>query len=60
MNVKVGQRLKSTLTEREYTVKEKLQGGSILLQLEDGSAWAMIQQDTLESFFERKENQDGP
>jgi hypothetical protein len=60
MNVKVGQKLKSALTGREYTVKEKLQGGSILLQLEDGSAWAMIHQDTLESFFERKENQDNP
>ena len=60
MNVKGGQKVKSTLTGREYEVKEKLQGGSILLQLEDGSAWVMIHQDTLESFFEQKENQDNP
>jgi len=60
MNIEVGQKLKSTLTGREYKVKEKLEGGSILLQLEDGSAWGMIHQDKLEFFFEQKENQDSP
>jgi hypothetical protein len=55
--IKVGQKVKSTLTGREYRVKEKLQEGSILLQSEDGSACAMIHKDKLEFFYEEKENQ---
>jgi len=58
MDVKVGQKVKSTLTGREYKVTEILEGDSILLQSEDGSSCATIHQDKLESFFEEKENQD--
>jgi hypothetical protein len=57
MDIKVGQKVKSALTGREYKVKGKLQEGSILLQSEDGSACAMIHQDKLECLFEEKENQ---
>lgn len=60
MDIKVGQKVKSTLTGREYKVREKLQKGSILLQSEDGSACAMIHEDKLDCFFEEKENQDSP
>jgi hypothetical protein len=58
VGVKVGQKIKSTLTGREYEVKKILQKGSILLESEDGKACAVIHGDKLEWFFERKENQD--
>jgi hypothetical protein len=56
MDIKVGQKVKSTLTGREYKVKEKLQKGSILLQSEDESSGAMLHEDQLECLFEEKEN----
>jgi hypothetical protein len=58
MGVKVGEKVKSTLTGREYKVAKILENGSILFQLEDGSACALIHEDKLEWFFEKKENQD--
>jgi hypothetical protein len=60
MDMKVGQKVKSTLTGREYKVKGKLQNGCILLQSENGSASAMIHQDELECLFEEKEHPDSP
>jgi hypothetical protein len=58
MDIRVGQKVKSTLTGREYKVKGKLQKGSILLQSEDGSSGAMIHEDKLECLFEETESQD--
>jgi hypothetical protein len=54
VGVKVGQKVKSTLTGREYEVKRILPKGSLLLQSEDGRACAVIHGDKLKWFFERK------
>jgi len=58
MDIKVGQKVKSALTGKEYKVKKILQKGSILLQSESGSACAVIHEDQLDCFFDEKETQD--
>ncbi len=56
VEVRLGQKVKSSFTGREYKVKEKLQEGSILLQSEDGDAVAMVNEETLNCFFEGSED----
>jgi len=58
MDLRIGQKIKSTLTGREYEVKKMLKKGSIQLESEDGKACAVIHEDKLEWFFEKKECQD--
>jgi sulfate adenylyltransferase subunit 1 (EFTu-like GTPase family) len=59
VEIKVGQKVKSALTGKEYKVKKILQKGSILLQSESGNACAVIHEDQLDCFFDEKENQEG-
>lgn len=52
MDIKVGQKVKSTLTGIEYKVKKILQNKSVILQSENGHASALINIDQMRGLFE--------
>ena len=52
MDIKVGQKVKSTLTGREYKVKKILQNNSVILHSENGNASALINKDKMKGLFE--------
>jgi len=52
MDIKVGQKVKSALTGREYTVKKILQDNSLILHSENENASALVHQDQMKNFFD--------
>jgi hypothetical protein len=52
MDIKVGQKVKSTLTGREYKVKKILQNNSVILHSENGNASALINKDQMKGLFD--------
>jgi hypothetical protein len=52
VDIKVGQKVKSTLTGREYKVKKILQDGSVILQSENENASALINKDQIKVLFD--------
>jgi hypothetical protein len=52
VDIKVGQKVKSTLTGREYKVKKILQDGSVILQSDNENASALINKDQIKVLFD--------
>jgi hypothetical protein len=52
MDIKVGQKLKSTLTGREYKVKKIIQDNSVIPVSENGNASAWINKGQIIGFFD--------
>ena len=52
MDIKVGQKVRSTLTGREYEVKKILQDDSVILHSENGNASAWINKDQMKGLFD--------
>jgi len=52
MDVRVGQKVRSTLTGQEYEVKKILQDNSVILHSENGNASALINKDHMQGFFD--------
>jgi hypothetical protein len=52
MDIKVGQKVKSTLTGREYKVKKILQDGSVILRSENENASALVNKDQIKDLFD--------
>ena len=52
MDIRVGQKVKSKLTGREYKVKKILQDNSVILHSENGEASALINQDQINGVFD--------
>jgi hypothetical protein len=54
MDIKVGQKVKNTLTGTEYKVKKILQDNSVILHSENGNASAliMINKDRMKGLFD--------
>ena len=52
MDIRVGQKVRSTLTGREYVVKKILQDNSVILHSENGNASALINKDRMQGFFD--------
>jgi hypothetical protein len=52
MDIKVGEKVKSTLTGREYKVKKILQNNSVILHSENGNASALINKDQKKGLFD--------
>ena len=62
MDIRVGQKVRSTLTGREYEVKKILQDNSVILHSENGNASALINKDRMQGFFDLldSESRDAP
>ncbi len=52
MDIKVGQKVKNTLTGREYKVKKILQNNSVILHSENGNASALININQMKGLFD--------
>jgi hypothetical protein len=52
MEIKVGQRVRSTLTRREYKVKKILPDNSVILRSEKENASALINKDQMKGLFD--------
>jgi len=52
MDIIVGQRVKSTLTGREYKVKKILEDNSVILHSEKENASALINKDQMQGLFD--------
>jgi len=52
MDIRVGQKVKSKLTGREYKVKKILQDNSVILHSENGDASALINKDKIKGLFD--------
>jgi hypothetical protein len=52
MDIRVGQRVRSTLTRREYRVKKILQDNSVILHSEKENASALINKDQMKGLFD--------
>jgi hypothetical protein len=57
MDIKVGQKVKSILTGREYKVKKILQNGSVILQSEEENASALVNKDQIKVLFDTSDSE---
>jgi len=52
MDIRVGQRVRSTLTDREYEVRKILHDNSVILYSEKENASALINKDQMKGLFD--------